>query len=169
MRNRPANGRAPDFAAPFCAGGRDMSPNNGAVEHLNQMSGLAGLRQDLKKRLENARSAEPPEPLPDAVPVSEFPRQRSPCDVVDREIMQGFQKPAVVVARFTAARLHSVEHLQNDRPVLLRHSRQHGRLPVAGHASIRRKGDSGIPLPDTWPYPSTRPRIRKLLFSLAEK
>jgi len=132
MRNRRASARGPDFAAPFCAGRRDMSPHHGAVEHLNQVSGLAGLGQDLKERLEHARPAEPPEPLPDAVPVPELPRQGSPGDVVNREIVQRFQKLAVVVSRFATARLHGVEHLQNDRPVLVRHSRQHGRLPVAG-------------------------------------
>jgi hypothetical protein len=42
-------GRAPDFPAPFCAGGRDMRAHNRAVEHLHQVGGGAGLGQELKK------------------------------------------------------------------------------------------------------------------------
>ena len=53
MRNRHVNGRVPDFAAPFCAGGRDVGPYDGAVEHLNQVGCLAGLSQDLKENASN--------------------------------------------------------------------------------------------------------------------
>jgi hypothetical protein len=49
-----------------------MSPYHGAIEHLNQMRGLAGLRQHLKERLEYACPTEPPKPLPDAVPFAEL-------------------------------------------------------------------------------------------------
>jgi hypothetical protein len=74
-----------------------MSPYHGAVEHLNQMGGFARLRQHLEKCFEHAGSAEPPEPLPDAVPLSEFRWQSPPRDVVHREIVQGPQKLTVVV------------------------------------------------------------------------
>src|SRR5579859_1341724 len=134
-----------------------MSPYHRAIEHLNQMRGLAGFRQHLKEGLEHAGSTEPPEPLPDAVPVAELRRQSPPGNVMDCEIVQCRQKLTIVMARFSAARLSRIERLQRDRPILFRHSRQHDRLPVAGHASIRRKADSGIPLRDTSLYPSTGP------------
>ena len=72
------SGRAPDFPAPFCAGGRDMRADHGAVEHLHDVPGLAGLGQKLEECLEYTRATEPPEPLPDAVPVTELGRQGPP-------------------------------------------------------------------------------------------
>jgi hypothetical protein len=134
-RNRRANGRAHDFAAPSCAGSRDMGPRDGAIEHLHQMRGLAGLRQDLKARLEHARPAQPPETLPDAVRFTKLPRQRSPCHAVSREIVQCFQKFTVVVTRFGTTRPRRIEDLQNDRQGVFRHFRQ------------------------AWPAPCWRPRI----------
>jgi hypothetical protein len=136
-----------------------MRPHHGAIEHLHEVRRLAGFRQELEEGLEHARATEPPEPLPDAVPLSELGRQSPPGNAVNREKMQRFQKLTVIVAGFASTGLRRVEHLQRDGPILLRHSRQHGRLPVAGHASIRRKGDSGIPLRDTWSYPSTGPSL----------
>jgi len=87
MRTRHASDRVPDFPAPFCAGRRNMRPHHGAVEHLHHMCGLAGLCQELEKCLKHARAAEPPEPLPDAVPVAELRWQGSPRDAVHREVV----------------------------------------------------------------------------------
>jgi hypothetical protein len=114
-----------------------MGPHHGAIEHLHQMSGLAGLRQELEERLDT----------PD--------RLSRPVRLWTEENAM-LPKLTVVVPGLAAPRLRRVEHLQHDGPIVLCHSRQHGRLPVAGHAPIRRKADSGIPLPDTWSYPSTR-------------
>ena len=46
-----------------------MSPYHRAIEHLNQMRGLAGFGQQLEERLKYTGPAEPPESLPDAVPI----------------------------------------------------------------------------------------------------
>jgi uncharacterized lipoprotein NlpE involved in copper resistance len=50
-----------------------------------------------------------------------------------------------------------IEHFQHDRPIALRHSGQHVRLPDAGHAVIRTKPDSGTPQKRMAAIPSTRP------------
>jgi hypothetical protein len=88
----------PDFAAPFCAGRRDVSPHHGAVEHLYEVCRLARFRKQLEERLEHTRAAQPPEPLPDAVPLTERSRQGSPRYAVNREIMQRLQELTVIVS-----------------------------------------------------------------------
>jgi hypothetical protein len=54
--------------------------------------------------------------------------------------------------------LHRVEHVKCDPPIPLRHSRQHVRLPDAGHAVIRLISDSGIRQKCMPGIPSTQPR-----------
>jgi hypothetical protein len=56
--------------------------------------------------------------------------------------------------------LHRVEHVKCDPPIPLRHSRQHVRLPDAGHAVIRLISDSGIRQKCMPGIPSTQPRCR---------
>jgi hypothetical protein len=48
MKIHPANGRAPDFAAPFCPRRRDVGSHDRAIEHLHQMGGFAGFREQLE-------------------------------------------------------------------------------------------------------------------------
>ena len=103
-----------------------------AIEELHHMRGLAGLRQELQERFEHAGAAEPPEPLPDAVPIAELGRQRPPGDAMHREVMQCFQELAIIASGFASLRLCGVEQLQHNLPVLFRHLRQHDRLPDAG-------------------------------------
>ena len=59
-------------AAPFCRGGRDMGTRCRAVEELDQVCRLAAFRQQLEECLEYPGAAEPPEPLPYAVPLAKF-------------------------------------------------------------------------------------------------
>ena len=54
--------------------------------------------EHLKERLEDTRPAEPPEPLPYAVPVPEFLRKSPPSDIMNHKIVQGFEKLSVVAA-----------------------------------------------------------------------
>ena len=122
---------------------------------------LAAFCKNLKECLGYARSAEPPEPLPYAVPVAKFLGQCSPGNAVDREIMNRLKEFTVVMPRLSAARLHSVKHFECDQPIALCHSRQHVRLPDAGHAVIRTKPDSGIRQKCIPGIPSTRPRLRR--------
>ena len=61
----------PDFAAPFCAGGGNVRTHHSTVEELHHVRALAGLRQQLQEGLEHTGAAEPPEPLPDAVPIGQ--------------------------------------------------------------------------------------------------
>ena len=121
------------------------------------MRRFAAFREHLKERLEYTRSAEPPEPLPYAVPFAKFCGQRSPGNAVDREIVDRLQEFTVVMPRLSLARLHRVEHFKCDPPIPLRHSRKHVRLPDAGHAVIRLISDSGIRQKCIPGIPSTRP------------
>ena len=75
-----------------------MSAHHGRIEHLNKPRCLAHPGEHLEERFEGAGLAQPPEALPHAVPITELARQSAPGDVVDREIMQGFEKFAVVAA-----------------------------------------------------------------------
>jgi hypothetical protein len=124
------------------------------------MRRFAAFREHLKERLEYTRSAEPPEPLPYAVPFAKFFGQRSPGNAVDREIVDCLQEFTVVMPRLSLARLHRVEHFKCDPPIPLRHSRKHVRLPDAGHAVIRLISDSGIRQKCIPGIPSTRPSAR---------
>ena len=108
------------------------------------MRRLAAFREHLKERLEDTRPAETPEPLPYTVQFAKFCGQRSPGNAVDRKIVDRLQEFTVVMPRLSPARLHPVEHVKCDPPISLRHSRQHVRLPGAGHAVIRLIADSGI-------------------------
>ena len=73
------------------------------------------------------------------------------------EIVDGFQEFTVVMPWLSPARLRRIKYVQYDRPIALRHSRQHVRLPDAGHAVIRTKPDSGIRQKSMSGIPSTRP------------
>jgi hypothetical protein len=130
-----------------------------AVEELYQMRRLTAFCQDLKERLEYTRPAQPPEPLPYAVPVSKFLGQCSPRNTVDREVVDCLEESTVVMPRLSSGRLHGFENLQCDHPISLRHSRQHVRLPDAGHAVIRTNPDSGIGQKCMSGIPSTRPSL----------
>jgi hypothetical protein len=104
-----------------------MSPHDGGIKHLHQVSGLAQRRQGLKERLEHARPAQAPEPLPDRVPVAETLRQGPPGDVVNRKVMQPLKEAAVIAAFGTPPGARGGKHPQHCCPVFLRHSCQHGR------------------------------------------
>src|SRR3954452_7178859 len=71
--------------------------------------------------------AEPPEALPDGIPVSECLGQSAPGDVVDREVMQRLEEDPVVPALRAPPRAAGPEYLQHRHPILLCHPRQHGR------------------------------------------
>ena len=136
-----------------------MSARSRAIEELYQMRRLAAFREHLKERLEDTRPAEPPEPLPYAVPFAKFFGQCSPVNAMDREIVDRLQEFTVVTPRLSPARLHRVEHVKCDPPIPLRHSRQHVRLPDAGHAVIRLISDSGIRQKCMPGIPSTQPSL----------
>ena len=91
------SGQTPGDAAPFCAGSRDMGAGRRAVEELDQVRRLAAFRQQLKKCLKHPGAAEPPKPLPYAVPVAEFAGQRTPAYTVDCEVANGVQELTVVM------------------------------------------------------------------------
>ena len=132
-----------------------------AVEELDQVCRLTAFRQQLEECLEYPRAAEPPEPLPYAVPVAIFAGDRAPRYAVYCEIVDGFQEFTVIMPWLSPARLRRIKHFQHDRPIALRHSRQHVRLPDAGHAVIRTKPDSGIRQKSISGIPSTQPSLRQ--------
>jgi hypothetical protein len=132
FEENPANGRVPDFAAPFWACGRNIRTHHSTVEELHHVRALAGLRQELQEGLEHSGAAEPPEPLPDAVPIAKLGWQSPPRDAVHREVMQCLQEVTVIVSGFAPLRLRGVEYLQHNLPILFRHLCQHDRLPDAG-------------------------------------
>src|ERR1700746_2670133 len=104
-----------------------MGAHHGGIEHLHQMRRLAHRRQGIEESFESSRSAQAPEPLPHAVPVSEFLRKSPPSDIMNHKIVQGFEKLSVVPALVAAPRPRCREHPQYKRPILFRHGREHGR------------------------------------------
>ena len=158
MRSHRANGRTTGAAAPFCPGGRNVGTRCCAIEELDQVSRLAAFRQHLEECLEYPGATEPPEPLPYAVPFAIVARKCAPRYAVHSEVVDGFQELTVIMPWLAPARLRRIKHFQHDRPIALRHSRQHVRLPDAGHAVIRTKPDSGICQKRIAGIPSTRPK-----------
>ena len=125
---------------------------------------LAAFCKNLKECLEDTRSAEPPEPLPYAVPIAKFVGQCSPGNAVDREIVNCLQESAVVMPRLSPASIAPRRTVKCDPPIPLRHSRKHVRLPDAGHAVIRLISDSGIRQKCMPGIPSTQPRCKESVF-----
>jgi hypothetical protein len=78
---------------------------------------------------------------------------------VHSEVVDGLQESTVILPWLAPARLRRIKYFQHDRPIALRHSRQHGRLPDAGHAVIRTKPDSGIRPKGMAGIPSTQPSL----------
>src|SRR5215469_5953155 len=103
----------PGDAAPFCPGGRDVGARCRAVEELDQVCRPAAFRQQLEECLEYPGAAEPPEPLPHAVPFAEFIGERTPGYAVHREVVDGLQEFTVIMPWLSPARLRRVEHLQH--------------------------------------------------------
>ena len=80
-------------------------------------------------------------------------------EAVHSKVVGGFQEFTAIMPRLSPARLRGIKHFQHDRPIgALLTSRQHVRLPDAGHAVIRTKSDSGIRQKSMSGIPSTRPR-----------
>src|SRR4051812_12903911 len=73
-----------------------MRTGRGRVEHLHEVGGGARRGERLEHGFEHPRPTEPPEALPDRVPIAELGRQCPPRDVMNGEIMKRFQKLAVV-------------------------------------------------------------------------
>ena len=96
LKTHRVSGRELRRAAPFCPCRRDMGAYYGGVKHLNQMRGLAHRRERIEEGFECTGPAQSPEPLPHAVPMPELGRKRTPSDVVNHEIVQGFEKLSVV-------------------------------------------------------------------------
>src|SRR5205823_4981215 len=145
--------------APFCAGCRNMGAHHGGVEHLHQMRRATHGRQRIEKGFERPGPAQSPEPFPDAVPMPEPFRKSPPRDVVNHEIMQGFEKLPVVAALVAAMRPRCLEQLQKNRPVLFRHGGEHGRSSKNRPPMSHRKTDLGISSRYARLNPSTRPSL----------
>jgi hypothetical protein len=65
-----------------------MGAHHGGIEHLHQMRRLAHRRQGVEECFESSRSAQPPEPLPHAVPVPEFLRKSPPSDIMNHDLLE---------------------------------------------------------------------------------
>ena len=83
------------------------------------MRGFAEAGESFKENFKHAGSAQSPEPLPYAVPVSELDRQRSPIDIVNREIDKRLEKATVVFRLVSASRQRILEDAERNRPVFL--------------------------------------------------
>src|SRR6476620_257182 len=95
-----------------------MGAHHGGIEHLRQMRRLGHRRQGIEERFESSRSAQPPEPLPHAVPVPEFLRKSPPSDIMNHKIVQGFEKLSVVPALVAAANAMPRTHaIQSSNPL----------------------------------------------------
>src|SRR5450631_755963 len=75
-----------------------MGSHHGGVEHLNKMRRLGHCRERIKEGLECPGSAQSPEPFPHTVPMPKLGRKRTPSDVVNQEIMQGFEKSPIILS-----------------------------------------------------------------------
>src|SRR5258708_36572014 len=106
-----------------------MGAHDRRIDHLNEVRGATHPRRHGEHSLEYAPLAQPPKPLPDAVPSAKLRGQGSPGDVVNREIMQCFQKLAIIAPLVPAARARRPEGLHDNPPTAILHPRLHDRLP----------------------------------------
>src|SRR6476659_5258399 len=98
MRRSPAEVSQPQLTSAaavhpheiFCACGRHMRTGRGRVEHLHEVGGGARRGERLEHGFEHPRPTEPPEALPDGVPIAKLGRQSPPSDVVNGKIMKRF-------------------------------------------------------------------------------
>src|SRR4051795_13063948 len=134
-----------------------MRPHHGGVEHLNQVGRLAHRGEGVEEGLEHASLAQAPESLPNRVPVAELGGERPPGYVMDAEVVQRFEEPAVIPAFVAPARAQRPEHLNHSVPVLVCHPRQHGRPPQTDQPGIRNPERRESPQQLTRPNPSTPP------------
>ncbi len=93
------------------------------------MRRLAHRGERLEKGFEDARLAQSPEPFPDAVPIAELSGKRAPVDVVNGKIVKRFEEFSIITSFVAPPRARRLEYIQNNRPFLIGHSRQHGRSP----------------------------------------
>jgi hypothetical protein len=135
-----------------------MGAHDRGVEHLNQMGGAAQACERIQGGLEHPGLAQAPEALPDRVPVPECGRQSAPGDVVDCEIVQRLEEPAVIPALSAPPRAAGAEHLKHRRPILICHP--------ARMVGSSQTDPPGVTDPPTWespqtnrPNPSKRPRV----------
>jgi hypothetical protein len=96
--------------APFCPGGRNVCPRCRAVEELNQVRRLAAFRQHLEECLEYPGAAEPPEPLPYAVPFAVSAGECAPPYAVYSEVVDSLEEFTVIMPRLSPARLRRIKH-----------------------------------------------------------
>jgi hypothetical protein len=75
---------------------------------------LAAFRQQLKEGLKYSGAAEPPEPLPYAVPFAKFAWKCTPGYAVHSEVVDSFQEFTVIMPWLSTARLSRIKHFQHD-------------------------------------------------------
>ena len=133
-----------------------MGAYDGGIEHLHKMSRLAQCRQRIEESFESPGPAQAPEPLPDAVPLPKLFRESPPSDVVNHEILQGFEKPPIVPPlsprreRDASNTLKTI--VQSSSVIVVSMVGPPNRPPMS-----HRKSDLGILYPIAWLNPSTRP------------
>jgi len=93
------------------------------------MRGSAHRSERVEERLEHAGLAQPIEPLPNAVPMTEPFGQRTPSHVLDAEEMQRLQKQPVVLGFASSTRKAGPKYGEHMRPVLFIHPRRHDFRP----------------------------------------
>jgi hypothetical protein len=106
-----------------------MSAHDSRVEHLNEMGGGAHRGERVEERLEHAGLAQAVEALPDAVPMAEAFRQRTPANVLDGEEVQRFEEAAIILSFPPATRQAGAKHRKRVRPIVLIHLRRHWPRP----------------------------------------
>lgn len=104
-----------------------MGADDGAVEHLNRMRGLAEPLQHGEIALEHPHFAEPVEALTNAFSVPEPLGQRTPGDVVDYKIVKRFEEEPLVLRLRALRRKAGEERLQRQIPIDFVHLRGHRR------------------------------------------
>ena len=75
--------------------------------------------------------------------------------------MQCFEELTVIMPRLARPRLRRIENLQHNRPIVLRHPRQH--RPAPHYRSPIDETRFGEPLPSTFFHPSTHDALLELL------
>ncbi len=106
-----------------------MRAHDRRVDHLDQVRGRTHRGKRVEEGFEDASLAQSVEAFPHAVPGTKAFRQGAPSNVLDREEMERFEEPPVIVGLPSTPRKAGAKHRKRMRPIPIVHLRRHAPRP----------------------------------------
>ena len=115
------NGQDPLFESPFCAGCTVVSPNDGAVDHLNRVWNRLALVERGEDQLPQPRQGPAPELAVNRVPFTELFRQVTPRRPGARDPEDAIQNQPMILRGTTATAPDCSDECLEKHPLVVRH------------------------------------------------